>query len=388
MREPVAVDAAARNKAVKELMTSAIQEAAAIPPGQRPDPPELDAKAAGLLMDLWGGPATREAAYVLLAYCLVEGRILNLVDPAGGDLKADVPRLSGDRAVSEHLSKRVLTHLGVPSTQGAFQSSTYRGGYLAGQADNPSLTRFVRWTAAPGRTLEELQALFDSLTAAFAADSFIVPRLPLLNRRAFTFATFSEVITRLFKVQSQGAYEQYTLAALLAEYLDRFDAKLRVATKPIFESDKAAGTAGDVDVRAGQNLAAAYEISSANWKLKLAQAVDALTARDELDQITILANQPPRSGSEILAALAELDLAPGVVPKELDVAVLGIWAECQSLAARLNRKEREGATIRLYNYLVRYCRTRPDLITTLLEILGGLGLVDEAATADDQADYS
>lgn len=376
------MEAAARNKAVKDLMTSSIKDAAAIPVDERPDPPALDAEAAGLLMDLWAGPAAREAAYVLLAYCLVEGRVLNLIDANGGDLKTDVPRLSGDRAVSEHLSKRVLTPLGVPSTQGAFQSSTYRGGYLAGQADNPSLARFVRWTAAPGRALAELQALFDNLTAAFAADSFIVPHLPELNRRAFTFAAFGEVITRLFKVPSQGAYEQYTLAALLAEYLDGFDTKLKVVTKPIFESDKAGGTAGDVDVRAGQNVEAAYEISSANWKLKLAQAVDALTARDELDQITILANQPPKSGSEILEALTALDLAPGVVPRELDVAVLGIWAECQSLAAHLNRKQREAATDRLYKYLLRYCRTRPDLITSLLQILGDLGLIDEAAVSD------
>lgn len=129
-------------------------------------------------------------------------------------------------------------------------------------------------------------------------------------------------------------------------------------------------------------LEAAYEISSANWKLKLAQAVDALTARDELEQITILASQPPKSGAEIREALIALDLAPGVVPGELDVAVLGIWAECQSLAARLNRKEREAATGRLYNYLVRYCRTRPDLITSLLQVLGDVGLIDDAAAGD------
>lgn len=366
-------------------MTSSIREAVAIPADERPDPPELGDAAAGLLMDLWAGLAAREGAYVLLAYCLVEGRILNLIDSAAGDLKVDVPRLSGDRTVSEHLSKQILTPLGVPSTQGAFQSSTYRGGYLAAQADNPSLARFVRWTTAAERTLDDLRALFDALTAAFAADSYIVPRLPALNRRGFTFVTFSEVITRLFKVPSQGAYEQYTLAALLSEYLDGFDAKLRVVTKPIFESDKAAGTAGDVDVRAGQNLQAAYEISSANWKLKLAQAVDALVARDELEQITILANQAPASGKELLDALRALDHAPGVVPDELDVAVLGIWAECHSLAARLNRKQREEATIRLYKYLVRYCRTHPDLITSLLETLGDLGLIDETTAVDDIA---
>jgi hypothetical protein len=96
----------------------------------------------------------------------------------------------------------------------------------------------------------------------------------------------------------------------------------------------------------------------------------------------VVGKKQQKSGSEIIEALTALDLAPGVVPRELDVAVLGIWAECQSLAAHLNRKQREAATDRLYKYLLRYCRTRPDLITSLLQILGDLGLIDEAAVSD------
>lgn len=306
---------------------------------------------------------------------------MNLVDRAAGDLKPDVPRVDGDRALSESLSKSVLKPLGIPSTQGALQSSTYRAGYTAPQASNPALARFATWASEPGRRLDELDALFRNLAAILAADAFVVPELPELDRPAFVFPRFADLIDRLMAEQSQGAFQQYLFAGLLAEYVDVTitDRRLRVATKPLFQSDKSAGTAGDVDLRAGQNLEAVYEVSANNWRTKLAQAVDALTTRDELSAITVLANEAPTSGSDITAAIVEAGVASGFDPRRLDVAVLNIADECRSLAARLSPRDRAHVVTRLYDYLVQFCRTQPELVTMLVRELQDLGLADAPA---------
>ncbi len=349
-------------------------------------PPALDDRAAGLLMDLWGGQAAREGAFVLLAIMLVEGRPLNLVDQAAGDLKADTPRLAGDRMLSESLSNTVLGRLGIPATKGVFQSSTYRSGYAAPQANNPALARFAIWASDGQRTIEDLDALFQHLASTFAKEAFIVEDLPELNRAAMVYGSTAELIHTLLDEPSQGAFQQYLFAALLSEYLEAtiLTPRLRVVTKPLFQSDKSAGTMGDVEVRAGQNLEAVYEISASNWRLKLPQAIAALTSRDELTAITIVASQPPTKAGEITSAIAASQLPSGVSASRLDVAVLGVHQECLSLAARLSLRDRANAVRRLYDYLVKFCRTQPELVRFLVLTLHDLGLSDSAPNLTDE----
>ena len=239
----------------------------------------------------------------------------------------------------------------------------------------------MQWASEPKRSLDDLNALFQQLAWAFGDTAFVVGDLPELERSAFVFPTFSELISRLLAASSQGAFQQYLFAALLAEYVEATILERRlVVTKPLFQSDRSAGTAGDVEVRAGQNLEAVYEVSASNWRTKLAQAVDALTTRDELTAITILAAEVPTAGGEITAAIVASDLPSGVDGRRLDVAVLDLGNECRSLAAKLSVRERANAVRRLYDYLVKFCRTQPSLVGTLLQELSALGLTEPPTT--------
>jgi len=319
--------------------------------------------------------AAREAALILLAFCIVEGRALNLLDVDAGDLRPGVPRIGGDRAVSEYLSKEVLDPLGIPATRGAFQSSTYRSGYLAAQAHTPAVAALVRWISAEGRTLAELKALFDNVAIAVAADAFVVPPLPELDVPAFAFPAFIELVDRLLATQSQGAFEQYLFAALLTQYMETAtERRLRVVTKPLFQSDASAGTAGDVDVRAGQNLEAVYEVTANNWRTKLPQAIDALVERDEITSITILAGDSLDEANQLMLELEQRALPPGVQAARLDIAVLAVKEECRSLAAKLGKRDRSRSITHLYDYLVKFCKAKPELVSDLIDALDQTGL--------------
>jgi hypothetical protein len=156
---------------------------------------------------------------------------------------------------------------------------------------------------------------------------------------------------------------------LLGAVLDRDDAPKRVATKQVHAADSAAGTAGDVEVRLGQNLIDVYEVSAVDWQAKAAQAVAALESRPELDRTHIIARGAP-GGAEIVAGLSRV-VPPGADARRLDVAVLDLRASCSSLIARTTKHGRRDAILKLYDYLRIYNAPGElvvHLIVTLMEL--------------------
>lgn len=359
---------AENNAATVKIMAAMIDEAVASKTGPEPSRHGLPAE---LLNDLTDSlfdeepvaSAAAEGALVLIAASLQAGRVLDLT---GG-------RIPGDRTNSERLSE----HLGryhIPHTQGALQSSTYRGGYNAKQARNPALWAFCQWASRPERTLADLRAMALVLAHRFAQLELAFPDLPNLNVRAFTFLSTRTLIESLLTVASQGAFEQYLVAAFTHQEVAGFHPAWRAHTKSVKAPD-AGRVAADVQVMRRSVLVHALEVSAADWESKLRQAV--ATARSsQVSAITVVAKAGRRDTSELVEAFARAG-----VPDGLDVSVVSLIDYLDAVSARLSPAERAASIRQLYNWLVLWGRTRPDLVQQLVTIVGELGLDSEVEEA-------
>ncbi len=360
-----------RNFEVRALLDEVLANVRTVTPV--PPPPSagslLDELTAPLLAEQPRASAAAEAALVLCAFCVAEQRVLSLVIPSD-DLAAT--RLAGDRTVSEHLS-RELYKLGVPATKGAFQSSTYRGGYLAAQAQASGLAKYISWLSEPGRSLIDVRALFDGLAGTFAGLAVSFPDLPALDSSRFTFLATRSLIERLRGFHSQGAYEQYLVAALLQEEYSSINPVWRIETKRVGSADAPAGVSGDVQVRRRMALVHAIEVSSSDWALKIEQAVR-LARNGESHQVTIVAPAASLSSHSLAEALGDFDA------QDADIAVVDLDSFLDGVSARLTPAARAAAMRALYGFLVQWERTRPDLVQHLVDSIQEAVLV-----ADDQS---
>lgn len=333
------------------------------------DPP-LAESAVALIEELGSvADGTRELALILLGFCVVEGRPLNLLDPAAGDVGHNM-RLVGDRTASDAVAE-VLRSLGIPGTS-PLQSSTYRAGYVSPQAKRSGLiASFVRWVSDAARSFEEVSAAFERLAQMVAARANLTRPLPHIDHGRLTFAAVMRLIERLLDHPSGGAHEQYLFAALLGAVLDERADGLRVETGSLHGADKATKKA-DVEIRQGQNLIEAYEVSANRWDDKLAQAVQLLERRQEVSRVHIVAPGRP-SADEIVAGLISSKLPPGVDPLRLDVSVLDLRSELASLVARAGKHTRRTALGILYDFL-RLLQPNPELADNLVGLLEELDL--------------
>ena len=377
--EAVAEAEPPRNVLVKARLRDAIDGYAGTPQETWGQPPEVDTATADLVAALSAKEACREGALVLAAIALAEKRPLNLVDVSAGDLQQPprAPRLAGDRTCSEELS-RVLTKHGIPHTKGALQSSTYRSGYQAAQAKAPELNQYVTWASEPARTLGEIEAVFDLLARRLAEEAMRVPPLPKINRHALTHPRVAKLVDTLLAFPSKGAFQQYLFAATLSVELDATGTGRRATTKDVFGTDRAAKTAGDVEVRKGQALHEAYEISAENWRKKIGQALEVVQNRDELeDKITIAADATGATGEAILAELSR-EAPAGVQVDRLDVVVVDLADTVKAKLGGLAKGDRAEVIQKLYQLLVTYCGgNNPKVVEQLVEQLVTLELADE-----------
>jgi len=315
-----------------------------------------------------------EAAVVIMAFSLREGRVLDL-RKGSGDVDPETGRLPGDRTVGDGFCERVLAPRSIPATKGPFQSSTWRSGYDAAQVRGPGLSGFVKWHATV--TLPDLQQVFERLIATFASSAAVVEPLPKLDASALTFARFRAFLDLLFAEKSGGAFEQYVFAAVLEQETATTGRPERVTTKSVRSSDAATGAAGDVLVRRGGRVVAAFEVTARPWKTKLPQLTT--SARAGLTEVTIVAagvNGALRGEDlEVELALLQAELA-------VDVSVLDLLGTLDVLSARLSRFERADAIRRVYVNLVQWHRREPHLISSFV------ACVDSAALALEDLDKS
>ena len=325
-----------------------------------------------------------EAALTIMAFSIVEGRVLDL-GKSSGDVSRKTGRVEGDRTAGDRLCERVLAPRGIPATKGPFQSSTFRGGYDAGQARAGGLADFVAWHR--GAALGDLQDATDHLIATFLTTAADLPDLPRLDASAMTFARFRSFLDELFVIPSGGAFEQYVFKVMLEQETEASGRRERVETKSVRSSDAATGSAGDVVVRRGGAVVAAFEITARDWKSKLGQLTT--SARAGLTEVSIVAGDVDAKlqGSDLEAELASLQAELAV-----DVAVLDLMAVLDLYSSRITRFDRAHAIKSLYQHLVQWHRREPHLVAGLIDTLNSVGLtiadglgpiLDDEGSADD-----
>ena len=207
--------------------------------------------------------------------------------------------------------------------------------------------RVLTWGQAA--SAQERQLAFDYTCAQIASTARPVLPMPELNRSTLTFARTAELLLGLIDVPSQGAYDQFTAAALLQTLVAKHDASAaRVETKNLNASDKSSRAAGDVQIVAGSHVLEAFEVTANNWSTKMAGA--SKTIRDnDLSRLHVLARRPDTERATSMERLKELTE---------DVAVLDVRQVIEVLTAALTRPQRADALVRLYELLDRY---QPDV---------------------------
>lgn len=311
-----------------------------------------------------------EGALTILALTLAEGRRLDLVTPESPDVGRS-RRLEGDRSLGDWLCRDVLQPRNIPSTQGPFQSSSFRGGYTSDQVRNSGLRTFISWYSDADRSFDDISSLTSHLVAEFQKNAVELMPMPEILASKLSFLKFSLFREQLLTEGSGGAFEQYLLAGLLEQELTATGTSFRIHTKNVGANDLATHAGGDIEVRDGQSLLRAYEVTANAWDTKLAQLNS--SARAGLSEVTLVANGvagiPAASLNEALSTKAE--------QLGIDVAVLDLSNLIDLLVSRISRHARAGAVVFIYRSLVRWHRREPDLVAKLIKILRQLDLVVE-----------
>jgi len=320
-----------------------------------------------------------EAALVILAFSLVEERVLDL-SRGSGDVSADTGRIRGDRTAGDQFCERVLAPRSIPATKGPFQSSTWRSGYDAAQARDAGLGNFIDWHKSA--SLADLDHVCDRLVASFLGAAATVAPLPRIDASLLTFGRFRSFLDLLFTEKSGGAFEQYCFAALLELEMATTGKRGRVVTKSVRSSDAATKSAGDVVVHRGGRVAEAYEVTARPWKSKLSQL--STSARAGLTEVSIVATGVAGTlrGEDLEAELAVLQAELAV-----DVSVLDLMGTLDLFSARLGRFERADAIRRVYANLVQWHRREPHLVAAFVECLKSISLdLDDGRSEEEGPD--
>jgi hypothetical protein len=227
--------------------------------------------------------------------------------------------------------------------------------------------KFLRWASSPKRSQEELEAAFQYACAAIAATSRPVKPMPALSLGSLTFVAASSLFEELFLTGSQGAYEQFSVAALLHAFLQQAGVPgYHVATKSLNASDRSSRVPGDVQILQGNRVVEAYEVTAGGWGLKAASA--GKTMRDyDLPRFNIVADIADRAG--MLAELAGT--------KE-DIAVLDLRGFAAAILSSLTKQYRAAALERLYEFLDRH-QPSVTLVNQYVDVLERRGLVSAEA---------
>lgn len=364
---------------LEELFASRADESAP-PPGSL-DPQGqrvLDKLVAPLKGDPPESSLAAEAALTVAAFSVTQSKVLNVASSVAGDLNTN-DRLDGDRTVGDFLCSSILTPKRIPATKGPFQSSTFRSGYLASQARTSSFREYVEWQSEKSRSLREVTVITNSLVDAFWGSASKLPELPELDASKFTFVKYRQLRDRILETGSGGAIEQYFLAGLLEQETQEYRPGARVETKNVGANDRSAKTAGDIQVRHGQGLVSAIEVSAADWRTKTNQ-LDA-AAEAGLREVTIVAVgvHPSASGDELEEKLLPVSTRVGIDPSVVD-----LHSYMDVLASRITPHGRAEAVRFLYRHLVRYHGRQPALAHRLIEALTALHLNADIETAKKQ----
>lgn len=361
-----------------ESIDTLLHEASALTPDKGPFlSPEAVTVLKELVNPLTASPPelsqAAEAALTLAGCCISLNRVLNIEDPAKGDLN-ERGRIYRDRTIGDKLCANLLEPRQIPCSKGPFQSSSYRAGYQSPQVRNSALGSYVVWQSADGRTLEEVRSFSLALARSFIDAASKLPKFPDLNASEFNFTTYRRIKEELLSKGSKGAFEQYLLASLLDLEMSSRNTGLRAITKSVKESDASNNTPGDIQIRDRTHVVEAIEVSGDSWQSKLPQ-LQAI-AKKRMTRVVIAATgDPQKASSDELSKLLE----PISARLGIDPAIVDIHSLMDITAAQLTPHDRAAAFKNVYFYLTKFHRGQPELAIRLVKALEPYSIDDPQA---------
>ena len=295
----------------------------------------------------------RDALVVQLAFWLANGGKVDITK-----------RQEGGRGVSKALGA-YLARKHIRAVSDAFQNIGKNTENLA-RGNLAEFDAVLQWGGAVTRTQDDVEAAFRYTCAKIAANARPVIAMPALDRGTLTFGRVCEVLSQLYATPSAGAFEQFTVAALLHALVEQQgDAQYRVETKNLNASDKSSRAAGDIQLLVGNRVVEALEVTANDWREKLAGA--AKTIRDnDLSRLTVVAGGVQSTGDVLFAELKDLPF---------DLSVLDVKSFAFSIVSALTRQGRSLAFQRLYELLDRY-QPSVDVVNLFVTKLVDAGLTE------------
>lgn len=295
----------------------------------------------------------RDALVVQFGYWLANGAALDItVRQAGG---RGVAGWLGTFLAAQHIS----------AVADAFQNIGKNSTQLT-RGNLPAFDSVLRWGSDPVRTIDEIAAVFHYTCARIAENARPILPMPSLNRGGLTFSRVCALLSRLYAIPSAGAFEQFSIAALLHALVEQQgETQYRVTTKNLNASDKSSRTAGDVQILIGNRVVEALEVTANDWTTKMAGA-DKTIKDNDLSRLTILASGVRQMGD---ALFAQLDAAG------IDLSVLELKSFAFSLVSALTRSGRDSALIRLYEMLDRL-QPKTEIVNEFVNALFAAGLCE------------
>jgi hypothetical protein len=204
-------------------------------------------------------------------------------------------------------------------------------------------------------------AEFDPVSSS-GATLRAVSAFPELNPGKLTFATVMALFIEMLSIGSRGAHELFIVASLLHAKTEQKGTGERVEAKSLIASHLNSRISPDIQIKRGNDVVEAFEVTANQWSEKLGGAADKIRAYD-LSRLHIIAriDEPYRQMLEEL--LAQRD----------DISALERQAFISVHVAEMKRQFRALALSRLYDFLDRY---QPDnnRVNAYVELLGRHGL--------------
>lgn len=313
-------------------------------------PKEISADLRAVLAD--NRISYRDGVMIQLAYGLAA---------TGSDLTR---RSTGARSVAQQLGT-FLAERHIRHVKDAYQNIAKNTDVLT-RGNVPEFDRLLQWATNADQTSRKVASRY--ACASVAATARPVQPMPTINRSVLTFGRMVSLLSGLLDTPSAGAFEQFTVAALLHTLVgDNAIGSHRVETKNLNASDRSSYSAGDVQIVTGKRVIEAFEVTANAWATKLADATKTIRDND-LSRLHIVAHRPEAERTAVAARLAELGE---------DVSVLDVRQVVELLVAVLTRPQRADALARLYEYLDRH-QSDADRVNLYVERLTLAGLIEDS----------
>lgn len=266
------------------------------------------------------GLAYREAAILQVQYKMLSPAI---------DVRY---RLRGGRTAAQVLSKGLKARR-IPATMDCFTVPALgHGTDLLVQGKNQPWDEFIDRVNGIA-SVSQLSAVRDYIAWQLAGQA--VPQISLkpLPEDALTFGRFQALLTELMQIESEGAVQQFGIAALLRAYHEQEATGLSVRTKKVFAPDRFSKALGDIEV-VDQDVCGkvvdAYEVTLRGWTDRLDEAEEK-AALGGLGRIHIVADvaEDPVQIAKILSH-----------HRSTDIIVLDYRCFIGALAAALDLRHR------------------------------------------------